>query len=96
MTPIRRLRGSPPVHRPLLDHRVGEQFARDPLQGLGVHIVIDVELEMFALPHVAHPVHAQPGQRAQDRLTLRIEDLRFHNDVDDHARHGGEATGIRR
>jgi L-ascorbate metabolism protein UlaG (beta-lactamase superfamily) len=58
------------------------------MQGLGVHIVIDVELEMFALPHVAHPVHAQPGQRAQDRLTLRIEDLRFDNDVHDHSRHG--------
>src|SRR6476469_6002986 len=65
------------------------------MQRLSVDLVIDVQLEMFALPHVAHPAQAHPGQRAHDRLTLRIEDLRLGYDVDDHSRHGAEATWVR-
>ena len=34
-----------------------------------------------------HPVDAEPAQRADDRLPLRIEDLRLEDDVDDHASH---------
>jgi hypothetical protein len=57
------------------------------MQCRNVDIIIDVELEMLALAHIAHPMQAQPGQRAHDRLTLRIENLGFGNDVNDHSRH---------
>jgi hypothetical protein len=42
---------------------------------------------VLALPHLPYPVHAQPGQRTHDRLTLRIKDFRFGDDVDDHPGH---------
>ena len=57
------------------------------MQRLGIDIVLDVELEMLALPHVTHPMQAQPGQRTHDRLTLRIKDLGFGDDVNDHPGH---------
>lgn len=65
------------------------------MQRLGVDIVINVELEKLALPHVAHPVQAQPGQGAHDRLPLRIEDLRLGDNVDHHSFHGADATCVR-
>ncbi len=65
------------------------------MQRLRVDVVLDVELEMLALPHITHPVQAQTGQRAHDRLTLWVEDLRFWDDVDDHSWHPGEATRAR-
>ena len=62
------------------------------MQCLRIDVVIDIQLEMLALPHVAHPPQAHPGQRAHDRLTLRIEDFRLGYDVNDHSRHDAEAT----
>jgi L-ascorbate metabolism protein UlaG (beta-lactamase superfamily) len=64
------------------------------VQCLKLDVVIDVKLEMLALPHVAHPAQAHPGQRAHDRLTLRIKDFRLGYNVDDHSRHGAEATCV--
>jgi hypothetical protein len=40
-------------------------------------------------------VHAQTRQRTHDRLTLRVENLRLRDDVDDHSWHPGEATRAR-
>ena len=54
--------------------------------------VVDVELEVLALAHVAHAVDAQPAERADDRLALRVEDLRLEHDVDDHAGHGNSSS----
>lgn len=62
------------------------------MQRLRVDVVLDVELEVLALPHLTNPVQAQTGQRAHDRLTLRVEYLRLRDDVDDHSWHPGEAT----
>lgn len=64
------------------------------MQCLDVDVIIDVQLEMLALPHLAHPVQAHPGQGAQDRLALRIEDFRLRYDVDDHSWHGAEVTCV--
>src|SRR5207244_4112801 len=50
--------------------------------------VVDVQLEVLALPHVPHAVDAQPAERTHDRLALRVEDLGLEHDVDDHAGHG--------
>ena len=50
-------------------------------------VLIDIELKMLALAHIAHPMQAQAGQRTHDRLTLRIENLGFGNNVNDHSRH---------
>ncbi len=52
-----------------------------------------VQLEVLTLPDLMHPFEAQPGQRACDRLTLRVKDLRFQDHVDDHSCHATEATG---
>ena len=57
-----------------------------------IDTVIEVEFEVLALPHVVHPVETQPGQRPRDRLPLRVKDLGFEDDVDDHSCHAGKAT----
>lgn len=71
----------------VLDHRVGQQ----PLGDLGdpgfVQRPVDLQLEMLALPDAPHPVVPHPTQRAEDRLALRVEDLRLEHDVDDHSWH---------
>ncbi|MEN3362073.1 MAG: alpha,6-mannosyltransferase [Mycobacteriales bacterium] len=82
----------------VLDHRVGEQ----PLGQLGdprvVERPVDLQLEVLALADAAHPAVPHPTQCPEDRLPLRVEDLRLEHDVDDHAWHSGSqdsAAGFR-
>ena len=79
------------VHGEVLDHRVGQQRLGhlvdlgEPLVG---ELAVDLELEPLALADVGHAVEAEPGQRAEDGLALRVEDLGLGHDVDDDAGHG--------
>src|SRR5262249_60084056 len=41
-----------------------------------------VDLDVFALPHIAHPLKAEPGEHLVDRLALRVEDARFQGNPD--------------
>ena len=49
---------------------------------------VDLELEPLALPDVGHALEPQPGQRAEHRLALGVEDLGLGHDVDDETGHG--------
>src|SRR6266542_2387015 len=71
----------------VLDHGVGQQGLGDRAHRLLGGAVGHLQLEVLALPDAGHPVETQPGQRTQDRLALRVEDLRLEHDVDDDARH---------
>ena len=58
----------------------------------------ELELEPLALADVGHAGEAEPGQRAEDGLALRVEDLRLGHHVDDDLGHGSSlfvASGSR-
>ena len=76
--------GDPPV----LDHRVGQELARDALEGRVVDRVVDLELEVLALAHVRDAVDPEAGERTRHGLPLRVEDLRLRHHVHHHSGHG--------
>jgi hypothetical protein len=68
------------------DHGIGEHFSRDPLN-LGLRLIlcdtaIQSDFEIFSLPDVVQALIADFGERAVDRLTLRIKDAFLQRDVD--------------
>src|ERR1700744_2503862 len=76
------------MDREVLDHRVGQQGIGNRLQRLVIDAAIDFELEVLALPDAVDPLDSQAAERAQDRLTLGVEDLRLEHYIDDNASHG--------
>jgi hypothetical protein len=44
---------------------------------------------VLALTDIGDPGEPEAGQRARDRLALRVEDLGLGHDVDDDSGHGG-------
>ena len=75
------------MDREVFDDRVGQQGVGDGAQRLVVDRVVDLEFEVLALPNAADPGDAEPAERAQDRLTLRVEDLGLEHDVDNDTGH---------
>src|SRR4051794_25144681 len=73
----------------VLDDGVRQQCPGNLLRRCGRIVRVEVELEVLALPDLGHPVEAETGQRPLDRLTLRVEDLRFEHHVDDDLGHDG-------
>ena len=69
-------------HPPVLDHGVGQQAAGDPVQCVVVDGVVDLQLEVLALPHVGrarpprggagHPRRPGPGGRGSRGLGHRV------------------------
>src|SRR5262245_66340299 len=76
------------MDREVLDDRVGKQRPGDLSDPGVVDRLIDLKFEVLPLAHRGHAGVAEPGERAEDRLTLRVEDLRLQDDVDDDPRHG--------
>ena len=60
--------------------------------GVVVDALIDLELEVLALPHIGDAGDSEPAERTDDRLALRVEDLRFEDDVHGHTCHGAELS----
>jgi alpha-1,6-mannosyltransferase len=79
--------GSLRADHEVLDHRVGEQPSGNLRHSDLVDRPVDLELEMLALPDAPHAAVPHPPQRAEDRLALRVEDLRLEHDIDDHSWH---------
>ena len=67
------------------DHGISKHFARNP-RNLGLRLIlgdatIQRYFEIFSLPHVVQALIADFGERAMDRLTLRIKDALLQRDV---------------
>jgi hypothetical protein len=75
------------MDREVLDDRVGQQGVSDRFERLVIDAIVDLELEVLALPDAADTGNAEPAERAQDRLTLRVENLGLEYDVDNDTGH---------
>src|SRR5262245_9599865 len=79
----------------VLDDGVGEELVAHRLQrrfSAGFVALGKLDVEDLALADAAHAGEAERGERALDRLALRIEDARFEGDGDARLHQGG-ATG---
>src|SRR5665213_3551756 len=68
-----------------LDHRVGQELAAHLVErgaGAGFVGLGEVEVDDFALAHLADAGKAQTRQRMRDRLALRVEHAGLGHDVD--------------
>src|SRR5581483_2256827 len=76
----------------VLDHRIGEQRVGELGDRGVIDTVVHLQFEVLALADVSDAVHAEPAQRSDDRLPLRVEDLWLEDDVDDDAGHGNSSV----
>src|SRR5205814_1265638 len=73
--------GALDVQREVFDHRVGQQLVGDLAGPLQIGDAGELDLDALADAYRRDVVDTEPGQRVRDRLTLRVEDLRFEHDV---------------
>src|SRR5262249_29138443 len=69
----------------VLDYRIGEKLFAYPLYLLARPDRVgfgQIDLDVFALPHVVDAAKAQVRQRVLDRLALRVEDTGLKRDPD--------------
>ena len=69
------------------------RLAGDPVQRVVVDGVVDLELEVLALPDVAHTGDPEAVQRPRDGLALRVQDLRLGHHVHHNSGHASSLRG---